>query len=85
MVLGVAIVTVSAVRYVNAVKPGQYGVPKPFYFPFLPSYWYEGATCSKVQPVRFTHACTCGSGMDMHMWVRYGHVRACRSGTDMHM
>ena len=26
-------------RYVNGVKPGQYGVPKPFYFPFLPSYW----------------------------------------------
>ncbi|CAI8053623.1 ATP-binding cassette sub-family A member 3 [Geodia barretti] len=25
--------------YVNGVKPGQYGVPKPFYFPFLPSYW----------------------------------------------
>jgi len=24
---------------VNEVKPGQYGVPKPFYFPFLPSYW----------------------------------------------
>ena len=26
-------------RYVDAVKPGRYGVPKPFYFPFLPSYW----------------------------------------------
>ena len=26
-------------RYVDAVKPGQYGIPKPFYFPFLPSYW----------------------------------------------
>ena len=25
--------------YVNEVKPGQYGVPKPLYFPFLPSYW----------------------------------------------
>ena len=26
-------------RYVDAVKPGRYGVAKPFYFPFLPSYW----------------------------------------------
>ena len=26
-------------RYVDAVKPGDYGVPRPFYFPFLPSYW----------------------------------------------
>ena len=26
-------------RYIDAVKPGKYGVPKPLYFPFLPSYW----------------------------------------------
>ena len=26
-------------RYIDAVKPGRYGIPKPFYFPFLPSYW----------------------------------------------
>ncbi|XP_019857855.1 PREDICTED: ATP-binding cassette sub-family A member 3-like [Amphimedon queenslandica] len=25
--------------YIDAVKPGRYGVPKPLYFPFLPSYW----------------------------------------------
>jgi ATP-binding cassette subfamily A (ABC1) protein 3 len=25
--------------YKEAVFPGKYGVPKPFYFPFLPSYW----------------------------------------------
>jgi len=30
-------------RYVNGVKPGEYGVPKPFYFPFLPSYWTGNA------------------------------------------
>ena len=29
----------SFVRYVEAVFPGEYGIPKPFYFPFLPSYW----------------------------------------------
>lgn len=26
-------------RYVDAVKPGRYGIPKPLYFPLLPSYW----------------------------------------------
>lgn len=26
-------------RYVSQVKPGRYGVPKPIYFFFLPSYW----------------------------------------------
>ena len=26
-------------RYVDAIRPGEYGVPRPFYFPFLPSYW----------------------------------------------
>ncbi|KAM7436905.1 hypothetical protein ABFA07_013407 [Porites harrisoni] len=25
--------------YVEAVFPGEYGIPKPFYFPCLPSYW----------------------------------------------
>ena len=26
-------------RYINGVKPGEYGVRLPFYFPCLPSYW----------------------------------------------
>ncbi|XP_013772633.2 ATP-binding cassette sub-family A member 3-like [Limulus polyphemus] len=25
--------------YVDAVWPWQFGIPKPFYFPFMPSYW----------------------------------------------
>ncbi|CAI8011245.1 ATP-binding cassette sub-family A member 3, partial [Geodia barretti] len=25
--------------YIDAVKPGTYGIPKPLYFPLLPSYW----------------------------------------------
>ncbi|CAL1527412.1 unnamed protein product [Lymnaea stagnalis] len=25
--------------YVRNVKPGQYGIPEPLYFPFMPSYW----------------------------------------------
>ena len=31
-------------RYVNEVKPGRYGVPRPFYFPLQPSYW-AGRPC----------------------------------------
>lgn len=26
-------------RYIDAVFPGEYGIPKPFYFFVLPSYW----------------------------------------------
>ena len=25
--------------YIEGVYPGKYGVAKPFYFPFMPSYW----------------------------------------------
>lgn len=38
-------------RYINGVKPGTYGVPKPFYFPFLPSYWTGKARRSKIEEV----------------------------------
>ena len=41
-------------RYVNGVKPGRYGVPKPFYFPLLPSYWMGRPRRSKN-----TEVCTC--------------------------
>ena len=26
-------------RYIDAVFPGEYGIPKPFYFFLTPSYW----------------------------------------------
>ena len=38
-------------RYVNGVKPGQYGVPRPFYFPFQPSYWLGRPLKSKKNDV----------------------------------
>ena len=25
--------------YIEEVRPGKYGVAKPLYFPFMPSYW----------------------------------------------
>ena len=33
--------------YIEAVFPGDYGVPQPWYFPVLPSYW-----CGKSKEVR---------------------------------
>jgi len=27
------------IRYIDAVFPGEYGIPKPFYFFVTPSYW----------------------------------------------
>ena len=42
--------------YVEHVFPGEYGVPKPFYFMFLPSFWC-GEKCSvksqAVKPARY--------------------------------
>jgi ATP-binding cassette subfamily A (ABC1) protein 3 len=35
------------VRYIDAIKPGKYGVPKPFYFVFLPSFWCNYSSSSK--------------------------------------
>ena len=37
-------------RYVEAVFPGSYGIPKPFYFPFTKSYWC-GVSSDKVVQV----------------------------------
>ena len=34
-----------ATWYIEGVYPGRYGVAKPFYFPFMPSYWF-GEHCS---------------------------------------
>ena len=39
-------------RYIDGIWPGEYGVPKPLYFPFLPSYWTGRSRVSKNM-VRF--------------------------------
>ncbi|XP_061179443.1 phospholipid-transporting ATPase ABCA3-like [Saccostrea echinata] len=28
--------------YIDGVRPGEYGVPQPFYFPFTKTYWFGG-------------------------------------------
>ena len=38
-------------RYVEAVFPGSYGIPRPFYFPFTKSYWC-GTSSDDVIDVR---------------------------------
>ena len=44
--------TIITCRYIDAVKPGKYGTPRPFYFPLLPSYWYG------KMPVKVGDTCT---------------------------
>ena len=53
-------------RYINGVKPGQYGIPKPFYFPCLPSYWSGAPRKSEIVEVRYLNSTTMASiGYDM--------------------
>ena len=37
-----------ATWYIEGVYPGRYGVAKPWYFPFMPSYWC-GQKCADVR------------------------------------
>ena len=77
-------------RYVNGVRPGQYGVPRPFYFPFQPSYWLGRPHGTRMKVVSLTilyilllctymyvhvHLQTC-TGMYTCMYV-YMYVRMC--------
>uniref|UniRef100_A0A671UPG0 P-type phospholipid transporter n=1 Tax=Sparus aurata TaxID=8175 RepID=A0A671UPG0_SPAAU len=36
--------------YIENVFPGQYGIPKPWYFPFTSSYWCGTASRTRVDP-----------------------------------
>ena len=37
------------------MKPGKYGVPKPLYFPFLPSYWTGKPRAQRVNNSEVSH------------------------------
>ncbi|KAK6174033.1 hypothetical protein SNE40_017383 [Patella caerulea] len=39
MLLGDSAIYLTIMWYIENVHPGKYGVPKPFYFPFMRSYW----------------------------------------------
>ncbi|XP_076084448.1 phospholipid-transporting ATPase ABCA1-like isoform X2 [Mytilus galloprovincialis] len=41
--------------YIEAVFPGQYGIPRPYYFPFLKSYWCK-PSISKDKREQYMHA-----------------------------
>uniref|UniRef100_A0A672PF70 P-type phospholipid transporter n=1 Tax=Sinocyclocheilus grahami TaxID=75366 RepID=A0A672PF70_SINGR len=36
--------------YIEAVFPGQYGIPRPWYFPFTKSYWFGETVCIEEEP-----------------------------------
>uniref|UniRef100_A0A673GV60 P-type phospholipid transporter n=1 Tax=Sinocyclocheilus rhinocerous TaxID=307959 RepID=A0A673GV60_9TELE len=36
--------------YIEAVFPGQYGIPRPWYFPFSKSYWFGETVCIEEEP-----------------------------------
>ena len=36
--------------YLNEIWPGEYGVPKPYLFPFMKSYWYPRAGLAFMYP-----------------------------------
>ena len=40
--------------YINEIKPGIYGVPKPFYFLLLPSYWQCNYSGNKGEKIKIT-------------------------------
>lgn len=43
MLLVDALIYLLLALYIEAVFPGEYGVPKPWYFPFQPSFWCENS------------------------------------------
>ena len=47
-----SIIYLIATWYISEVKPGRYGVPKPIYFPLMPSYWCGRVHCSNSEQLR---------------------------------
>ena len=44
------------IRYIDAVFPGEYGIPKPFYFFLMPSYWLgQPVKKQKVDDIEVTN------------------------------
>lgn len=43
------------VWYIEAVHPGSYGLPRPWYFPIQPSYWFGHNTkaCSRLSRTNY--------------------------------
>ncbi|KAF4521857.1 hypothetical protein B566_EDAN003731 [Ephemera danica] len=56
--------------YVEAVFPGEYGVPLPFYFPFQKSYWFPSHNDTVPQPK------VCGTVVDSYFEEEPSHLPA---------
>ncbi|XP_048742335.2 phospholipid-transporting ATPase ABCA3-like isoform X2 [Ostrea edulis] len=41
--------------YIDGVRPGEFGVPQPFYFPFTKTYWCGGKQISKATDQEVKH------------------------------
>ncbi|XP_061178877.1 phospholipid-transporting ATPase ABCA3-like [Saccostrea echinata] len=41
--------------YIDGVRPGEYGVPQPFYFPFTKTYWCGGRQTQKASDDEVKH------------------------------
>uniref|UniRef100_A0A9J8BS26 P-type phospholipid transporter n=1 Tax=Cyprinus carpio carpio TaxID=630221 RepID=A0A9J8BS26_CYPCA len=44
--------------YIEAVFPGQYGIPRPWYFPFTKSYWFGESNTNNTWHVPMDSVCT---------------------------
>ena len=64
-----AVLYLSLAWYLDAVLPSwarDYGVPRPWYFPCLPSYWRGACGCSRGAPPRAAAPGAAPSGVDRH-------------------
>ena len=56
-----------ATWYIEGIAPGRYGVAKPFYFPFMPSYWFgqKGRDWFKVRGGGSSHVTLTEDGEEL--------------------
>lgn len=49
--------------YIEAVFPGQYGIPRPWYFPFTKSYWFGEGEQNQAPTIQGKKANAGGKGI----------------------
>lgn len=64
--------------YMENIRPGDFGIPKPFYFPFTKSYWCGVSTEAELLQVSFDHTDTEKfepDPPDLHAGINISHLR----------